>query len=76
MRGQQNAPVAITATQRVIYIVDDDESVRTGLARLMRSAGLQPRAYAMASRFLEEVRAEPAACILLDITMRWTQSTG
>jgi len=52
-----------------VYIVDDDESVRTGFERLMRSAGLNPHAYACAETFLQEVADLPYACILLDITM-------
>ena len=52
-----------------VYIVDDDESVRTALSRLMRSAGLESRAYESSERFLAEVRNEGNACILMDITM-------
>ena len=53
----------------IVYIVDDDEAVRCGFARLIRSAGLDPRPYASAELFLSEVREAPRACILLDITM-------
>jgi len=53
----------------IIYIVDDDDSVRTGLSRLMRSAGFEARAFGSADRFLEEVGEEGTACILLDMTM-------
>ena len=52
-----------------IYILDDDEAVRCGFARLVRSAGLESRAYATASQFLSEVSNDGRACILLDITM-------
>jgi FixJ family two-component response regulator len=52
-----------------VYIVDDDESVRTALSRLMRSAGIESRAYQSSERFLAEVRNEGHACILMDITM-------
>jgi FixJ family two-component response regulator len=52
-----------------VYIVDDDESVRTALSRLMRSAGIESRAYESSVRFLEEVRNEDHACILVDMTM-------
>lgn len=58
---------AIGAT--VVYIVDDDRAVREGFARLLRAAGLEPRPYESAERFLAEVRDSPRACILLDITM-------
>lgn len=57
------------ATGLVVYIVDDDEAVRSGFARLIRSAGLEPHPYECAERFLEEVVDRPRACILLDITL-------
>lgn len=53
----------------VVYIVDDDDAVRDGIARLLRSAGLEPRAYDSAESFLNEVIDAPHACVLLDITM-------
>ena len=53
----------------MIYIVDDDDSVRKGLSRLMLSAGFEVKTFANAERFLEEVREGPRACILLDMTM-------
>ena len=63
------AVVAKAVEMTEVYIVDDDDSVRTGFERLMRSAGLNPHAYASAERFLDEVSDLPHACILLDITM-------
>jgi FixJ family two-component response regulator len=53
----------------LIYIVDDDDSVRCGLARLMRASGYQTKAYSSPEQFLEEVSSESVGCILLDITM-------
>ncbi len=53
----------------IVYIVDDDNAVRDGFARLLRAAGLEPRAYESAEAFLDEVRNAPHACVLLDITM-------
>lgn len=53
----------------VVYIVDDDDDVRNGLARLLRSVGLEPRPYENAERFLDEILDTPPGCILLDITM-------
>jgi FixJ family two-component response regulator len=58
-----------TTEALTVYIVDDDESVRTALSRLMRSAGIQSRAYANSERFLAEVPRAGHACILMDITM-------
>jgi FixJ family two-component response regulator len=53
----------------IVYIVDDDEAVRRGFSRLIRSAGLEPRPYASAEAFLADVTDDVRACILLDITM-------
>jgi FixJ family two-component response regulator len=53
----------------MIYIVEDDASVRRGLSRLMRAAGFEVRAFGSAERFLDEVDQEQRACVLLDMTM-------
>lgn len=58
---------AVEAT--VVYVVDDDDAVRNGFARLLRSAGLEPRAYGSPQAFLDDVADLPGACVLLDITM-------
>jgi FixJ family two-component response regulator len=54
---------------RVVYIVDDDDLVRKGLARLMRAGGFTPKTYESPELFLQELDLETPACILLDITM-------
>jgi len=53
----------------IVYIVDDDHGVRNGFARLLRAAGMDPRPYDSAERFLADVCDMPRACLLLDITM-------
>jgi FixJ family two-component response regulator len=53
----------------VIYIVDDDDDVRLGFARLIRSVGGNARAYASAEKFLEELADDGQGCVLLDLTM-------
>lgn len=52
-----------------VHIVDDDESVRKGLSRLMRSAGIESHAYASPESFFAETHDEGHACIIMDITM-------
>lgn len=54
----------------MIIIVDDDRSVRTSLARLMRSAGHETRSFASAEGYLEEIGRHAAAaadCLILDL---------
>ena len=53
----------------LVYIVDDDELVRKGLARLVRSGGFRPKGYDSPEHFLDDVEPDTRACILLDITM-------
>jgi FixJ family two-component response regulator len=58
-----------TVKTLLVYVVDDDESVRTGLSRLMRSAGFEARTFESAEQFLKKLQTERPACVLLDITM-------
>ncbi len=51
-----------------VFAVDDDESVRRGLERLLRSAGLAVRTFASAREFLELAPNEPG-CLVLDVSM-------
>ena len=53
----------------MVYLIDDDESVRRALQRLLRSAGLDVRAFASAEEFLESGNLDLRACIVLDIRM-------
>ena len=53
----------------LVHIVDDDEAVRKGLSRLMRSAGVESQAYDSPESFLAQVQNTDHACIVLDITM-------
>jgi FixJ family two-component response regulator len=53
----------------LVHIVDDDEAVRKGLSRLMRSAGVESQAYGNPENFLAQVQNTEHACVVLDITM-------
>ena len=50
----------------VVFIVDDDASVRKGLGRLMRSAGYNAEAFESAEAFLAHQPADLPACLILD----------
>lgn len=52
----------------VVFIVDDDEMVRRGLARLVRSVGLAAETFASPRELLAQKRRE-AGCIVLDLNM-------
>ena len=53
-----------------IYIVDDDESVRRALKRLIRSAGMEARAFESSEDFLDFQHPDQSACLIVDIKMR------
>jgi FixJ family two-component response regulator len=55
--------------QPVVYIVDDDASVRRALKRLARAAGFEPRTFASGGEFLAAVTSERPACVLLDLRL-------
>jgi FixJ family two-component response regulator len=52
-----------------VFVVDDDESVRKSLERLLRSSGLQLKTFASAAAFLAEDRLQVPGCLLLDVRM-------
>ena len=52
-----------------IYIVDDDESVRIALSRLLKSAGFEAEAFNSADRFLDSVPADAKGILILDVRM-------
>src|SRR5208337_3053691 len=56
-------------TGAVIYIVDDDASVREGVASLVRSAGLKALTFASAQEFLDTSRREMPSCLVLDVEL-------
>ena len=53
----------------MIYVVDDDASVRKAITRLLKSAGLSAQAFQSAEDLLRVVKAESPDCLLLDIQM-------
>jgi RNA polymerase sigma factor (sigma-70 family) len=55
--------------RNVVYIVDDDASVRKGVTRLIRSAGYDVEAYASGLEFLEGCACDRPGCVVLDICM-------
>jgi FixJ family two-component response regulator len=59
----------VTATAPVIFVVDDDPSVRKSLLRVMTSAGYAVEAFASARDFLARERFAGPCCLVLDVRM-------
>jgi FixJ family two-component response regulator len=53
----------------MVHVVDDDPSMRTALARLLRSAGFEAREYASAADFLIADAHEAPGCVVLDVKL-------
>jgi FixJ family two-component response regulator len=53
----------------VVFVVDDDASVRESLETMVRSAGLIPQMFACAQDFLERARPMVPNCLVLDVSL-------
>ena len=53
----------------IVYVIDDDASVRAALEDLLASMGLQVRAFASTQAFLDHPRDDAPACLVLDVRM-------
>lgn len=59
----------VSPEKPVVFIVDDDISVRESLESLIGWAGWQPQAFDSAQSFLDQPRARVPCCLVLDISM-------
>ena len=57
------------ATKPIIFIVDDDPSIRLALENLISSTGQQAYTYESAKDFLRDCPREPAGCLVLDVQL-------
>jgi FixJ family two-component response regulator len=54
----------------LVFVVDDDVSVRESLELLIRTAGWEPETFASAQEFLSRPRASVPCCLVLDVTLQ------
>lgn len=62
MKGQPEA-------QSIVFVVDDDVSLREAIKSLLRSVGLQVEVFGTAADFLRNKFPDVAACLVLDIRL-------
>jgi FixJ family two-component response regulator len=53
----------------VIFVVDDDASVRTAVRRLLASVRLPVRLFASAEQFLSDTKSGARGCLILDVRL-------
>ena len=55
--------------EATVFVVDDDESVRTSTERLVRSMGYAVRTFASAKEFLDHAAVQGPGCLVLDVRL-------
>jgi RNA polymerase sigma factor (sigma-70 family) len=60
----------MTYQHSIVFVVDDDDSLREALKRLIRSVGLQVEVFASAEEFLRRKQLDVPGCLILDIRLR------
>lgn len=56
-------------SQRLIHIVDDEDSVRRSAGFMLKTSGFAVQPWASGVEFLREVRSVEPGCVLLDVRM-------
>jgi len=56
----------------VVHIVDDDESIRLSLDRLLRSVGYHVQMHASSQEFLDAERTDAPSCLIVDVRLPGT----
>jgi len=57
------------AVKPIVFVVDDDVSVRESLELLIRWAGWEPELFGSANEFLARKRVRTPSCLLLDVSL-------
>src|SRR5258708_19325468 len=65
MLGQNPGP----QSGAMVFVVDDDVSVREALESLVRSAGFEVETFASAQGFLDHRKADKPSCLVLDVRL-------
>jgi FixJ family two-component response regulator len=67
--GERRMSKEEVESQPVVFVVDDDESMRKGLGSLLRSVGLRVETFATAPEFLAVNLPRAPCCLILDVRL-------
>jgi FixJ family two-component response regulator len=67
--GHEVGSSPMATAKPIVFVVDDDVSVRESLELLIDNEGWQPKTFASAQEFLDSPRAVVPSCLLLDISL-------
>ena len=59
----------MTKPQPIVFIIDDDISVREGISDLLRTVGLGVQTFASTQEFVDSKRPDAPGCIILDVRL-------
>ena len=70
MTGRPTSPGDLTsAKQPIVFVIDDDESMRRALTNLFQSVGLRVEVFGSAPELLQSNLPDVASCLVLDIRL-------
>jgi FixJ family two-component response regulator len=67
--GHEMGPLRTSTVSPVVFIVDDDISVRESLELLVRTENWKPQTFASAQEFLKHSRTLVPSCLVLDLSL-------
>src|SRR5712671_7613437 len=65
----ESSPSPFSGATPIVFVVDDDVSVRESLEALIRCAGWQAETFASAQEFLSRPRVLAPSCLVLDVNL-------
>ena len=65
----KSSHVPASATEPIVFVVEDDASVRRALSNLFESVGLKVEVFGSASEMLQSKLPDVASCLVLDIRL-------
>jgi FixJ family two-component response regulator len=67
--GRELGAAPMPQPSPIVFVVDDDISVRESLELLLQNEGWQPKTFASAQAFLDSPRAVVPSCLILDVSL-------
>jgi FixJ family two-component response regulator len=68
--GMMQRPMPMPESAPIVFVVDDDQSVREALASLIRSAGMRVEVFPSAQEFLRRPPVDAPSCLVLDVRLQ------
>lgn len=70
MPSESARPDMTIAEHAMVYVIDDDDSVREAVGALLRSVGMRVESFSSAQEFFAFERPDVPACLILDVRLR------